>query len=136
MMHKATIRRGLTTALLLFLVATVAGGLIVIYHRFSPTASVFFPKCPFLLLTGQKCPGCGSQRAIHALLHANVVSAFTHNALLVVSLPYVALQIFARLHARCRPSPTLLPAIESPRVIRTIIILVLAFWIARNVFGF
>ena len=90
-MPHPTRRRLLIFSLPLLLIALVA--LAIVYYRVSPTSSVFFPKCAFLMLTGLKCPGCGSQRAVHALLHADLASAFAHNALLVLSLPYLALLI-------------------------------------------
>ena len=46
--------------------------LALIYYKFNPSDIAIFPKCPFLLLTGLKCPGCGSQRAIHSLLHFSI----------------------------------------------------------------
>ena len=45
----------------------------------------------FLTLTGWECPGCGSQRAIHALLHGQLGQAWHYNALLLFELPLVAL---------------------------------------------
>lgn len=48
--------------------------------------------CPFHFLTGLLCPGCGSQRAIHDLLHLRVGEAFGHNALLVLSIPLLLAQ--------------------------------------------
>lgn len=51
-----------------------------------------FLGCPFRLLTGLLCPGCGSQRAVHDLLHFRVWEAFEHNALLVLSIPLLGLQ--------------------------------------------
>ena len=110
--------------------------LAIIYYRVSPTTSVFFPKCAFLMLTGLKCPGCGSQRAVHALLHADLASAFVHNALLVLSLPYLALLIGARLYVHLHPASSLRSTLESPLAIRTYFVIAIAFWIARNVFGF
>ena len=35
------------------------------------------------------CPGCGSQRAIHQLLHFNIIDAFRLNPLMVLSLPII-----------------------------------------------
>ena len=110
--------------------------LAVVYYRVSPTSSIFFPKCAFLLLTGLKCPGCGSQRAVHALLHADLASAFAHNALLVLSLPYLALLIGARLYVHLHPASSLRATLESPLTIRTYFVITIAFWITRNVFGF
>ena len=133
-MSHPTRRRLLIFSLPLLLIALIA--LIIIYYRVSPTSSVFFPKCAFLLLTGLKCPGCGSQRAVHALLHADLASAFAHNALLVLSLPYLALLIGARLYVHLHPASSLRSTLESPLAIRTYFVITIAFWIARNVFGF
>ena len=130
-MPHPTRRRLLILSLPLLLIA-----LTIIYYRVSPTTSVFFPKCAFLLLTGLKCPGCGSQRAVHALLHADLASAFAHNALLVLSLPYLALLIGARLYVYLHPASSLRATLESPLAIRTYFVITIAFWIARNVFGF
>ncbi len=60
-----------------------------VYFTFDPSHSAWFPKCPFLVLTGYKCPGCGSQRAVHALLTGNLATAWHYNALLVVALPFI-----------------------------------------------
>ncbi|MCG2781895.1 MAG: DUF2752 domain-containing protein [Weeksellaceae bacterium] len=61
----------------------------LIYFSYNPENSQFFPKCPVKFITGLSCPGCGSQRAVHELLHFNFKKAFEHNALLVVSIPYL-----------------------------------------------
>ena len=41
--------------------ALAAGGTValLVLGLFDPSVSAFFPKCPFLLLTGLQCPGCG-----------------------------------------------------------------------------
>nr|WP_242610765.1 DUF2752 domain-containing protein [Aquimarina brevivitae] len=61
------------------------------YYSFDPeqSSSGFFPSCPFHYLTGLHCPGCGSQRAIHDLLHGRFGEAFSHNALLLVLIIYI-----------------------------------------------
>ena len=51
-----------------------------------------FPGCPFRSLTGLLCPGCGSQRAVHDILHLRMGQAFKHNALLVSSVPILIIQ--------------------------------------------
>ncbi len=51
-----------------------------------------FPMCPFRWLTGWECPGCGSQRAMHDLMHGRVAEAFGHNAMLVISIPLLIAQ--------------------------------------------
>ncbi len=45
-----------------------------------PTASgTHLPACPFYLMTGLWCPGCGLTRATHALLRGDVAAAFGFN---------------------------------------------------------
>lgn len=41
------------------------------------------------MLTGFECPGCGSQRAIHHLLHFDLRGAAAENILLVIAIPYL-----------------------------------------------
>jgi hypothetical protein len=43
--------------------------------------------CPFRATTGLDCPGCGTLRAIHALLGGDLGRAVDHNLLTVVLLP-------------------------------------------------
>lgn len=54
---------------------------------FDPNQYHFYPTCIFHQATGLLCPGCGSLRAIHQLLHGHLVTAFRFNPLLVVSMP-------------------------------------------------
>lgn len=65
----------------------LAGG--VLYFLFNPVQYTFFPECPFHAFTGWYCPGCGSQRALHALLHGRLIEAAGFNLLTVMLLPFV-----------------------------------------------
>ena len=71
-------------------VAALFGGLAVVYP-FSPTEYSFYPRCPIYLTTHWLCPGCGSTRALHALLHLDVQSALHYNALFTLLSPFVCL---------------------------------------------
>jgi hypothetical protein len=82
---------------LIFVVSIV---LIILYGSLNPENHMWFPKCPFLWLTGFECPGCGSQRAVHHLLNLNIVDAIRANALLVFAIPYVLLLIFVDVRRR------------------------------------
>jgi len=68
------------------LLALFAGGAIVILFFFNPSQHSFYPICYFHSVTGLLCPGCGSLRALHQLLHGNVLEAARLNALLLFCL--------------------------------------------------
>ena len=66
------------------LAAILAASAYVLY-TFDPSISRFYPPCAFRALTGLQCPGCGSTRALHQLLHGNVAVAFRMNPMLFVA---------------------------------------------------
>lgn len=76
------------------LLILLAGGLVLfcgaILFCFDPTQYHFYPTCIFHQVTGLLCPGCGSLRALHQLLHGHPVVAFQFNPLLVAALPLLA----------------------------------------------
>jgi hypothetical protein len=49
-----------------------------------------WPLCAFHALTGLHCPGCGTTRAVVALLHGDVLAALRFNAFTVPLLPVLA----------------------------------------------
>jgi hypothetical protein len=71
----------------LILISTTVLALALLYFFVDARKGNFFPRCPFHFLTGLYCPGCGSQRAISALLHGEVLAAINFNVLMVLSLP-------------------------------------------------
>lgn len=113
-------------------VAAIVVGVIV-YSCFDPSSARFFPRCPFLMLTGYKCPGCGTQRAIHALLHGNFLEALRFNAMMVASVPLLALYGYAEIVRKSKPR--FYNKVNSTPIILTIFVLVVLWWILRNVFG-
>ena len=76
----------------LLMIAVLAG--IYIYAHFDPVEYGFFPKCPVYVLTGYKCPGCGSQRAFHSLFQGNFREAFRYNPFMFFLVPYILSGIF------------------------------------------
>ena len=91
------------------LVATLAALAVgvVMLAVFDPARSGFFPPCPVRYLTGWYCPGCGSLRAIHQLLHGELRAAWALNPLTVVLLPFLTygLASFALFEIRGRGLP-------------------------------
>lgn len=55
-----------------------------------PHAEGSWGVCPFLLLTGQPCPGCGGLRAVNDLTRLDVVGALSSNAFVVLMMGAVA----------------------------------------------
>ena len=93
--------------LTLWLGALAALGLLALFF-FDPSRYHFYPVCVFHQTTGLLCPGCGSLRALHQLLHGHIQAALRYNALLVISIP-VALGIVAASAIRkfkAQPNPT------------------------------
>lgn len=113
------------------LAACVAAVGAVVYFEVDPARSRLFPKCPFYVLTGLKCPGCGSQRALHCLLHMDVIGAMRHNFMLVASLPLLALLAIGELLRKRRPA--FYAALNNARLALTAFVVVALWWIGRNV---
>lgn len=97
--------------------ALVAGAvaLLVFYATVDPSTSRYVPRCLFHALTGLECPGCGSQRALHALLMGDFRGAWHYNALVVAGIIPVMLYLYAELtrlrHPRLYASLNSMPAI-------------------------
>lgn len=68
--------------------AAVFAALFALTATVSPEQSGHYPACPFRAITGFACPGCGSLRTLHDLAHGHFITALTHNAMLVMMLPF------------------------------------------------
>ncbi|MCM1109265.1 MAG: DUF2752 domain-containing protein [Clostridium sp.] len=86
-----------------------------------------------MVITGLQCPGCGSQRAVHSLLHADLRAAWGYNALLVAFLPFVLLLCVAEWQ-RMR-WPLLYNGLHRPVVIRACFLIVCLWAVGRNLMG-
>ena len=68
-------------------IASGAAAALAILYFFDPSTSAIFPPCPTNALTSLYCPGCGTLRAMHALLHGDVKEALSQNILAVIFIP-------------------------------------------------
>lgn len=66
-----------------------AGLLAAVLALHPPVEGSFFPPCPVHVLTGLHCPGCGSTRALGAVVDGEFTRAFRHNALAITFLASV-----------------------------------------------
>ena len=98
---------------------------------FEPGKTGFFPACPFRLLTGFTCPGCGTTRALHQILHGDFAAAFVLNPVLVLAIPFLVFALLRYSVIVMRggvPRPNALPA----PFIYVIFVVIVSFWIFRN----
>lgn len=82
------------------------------------------PACLFRRLTGYDCPGCGTQRALYALLHGDAAAAWEHNAALFFALPAAGAYICARGRLR--------DVLQHPAALCGVGAAIAAWWIIRN----
>lgn len=107
---------------------TVAG-LAWYYYTHDPSEGAG-AKCTFKLLSGYDCPGCGSQRALHAMLHGEIAQAWHFNPMVFFAVPLAAYYFIVE--AGRRRWPRLHAASVKPVIIIAIFIAIVAYWIGRN----
>lgn len=88
------------------------------------------PKCLFHTITGMKCPGCGSQRAVHALLNGDIRAAWDYNALIVAGVIPAALYIYAEITRVRRPK--LYATLNSLPAVIIVAVVIVAWGVGRN----
>jgi hypothetical protein len=87
--------------------------------------------CPFRALTGLACPGCGTTRMLHHLLHGELATAFSYNPLTFLLLPVALWLVFGWLRTAFggpRPALPRVPAAWGWVAVAG----VGAYWVARN----
>lgn len=115
--------------LITFSVLALVGALFI-YFFFDPTATPGMPKCLFHQLSGLECPGCGSQRMIHALLNGDIAAAWHFNPFLFFAFPWVILLIFLELFPHRYHK--LREVVYSAPAIITILGLIILWTVLRN----
>jgi uncharacterized protein DUF2752 len=106
----------------------VPTGLLLFF--FDPDRYGFYPRCMFHSMTGLLCPGCGSLRAMHQLLHGHIAAALHLNALFVLSLPALGWLSCDWLWRRLRGRPT--KGLAGSGWLWAALVLTVVFAIARN----
>ncbi|WP_417428657.1 DUF2752 domain-containing protein [Halpernia sp.] len=98
----------------------------------NPLSNSFLIKCPFKTVTGLDCPGCGSQRAIHEILHGNFKQAFSYNPLFIIAIPYVFTGILFEWFSLKYKFPRTRKILFGANAIYVIGIIIILFFIFRN----
>lgn len=105
----------------------------LLYFYFDPSLNNFFPPCPFYFATSLYCPGCGSQRAFHALLHGDLFKASGHNLLFVLFLPVVSFSAAVLVNNLFNTRKLAQHIFHSVLFVKIVLVIVLSFWILRNI---
>ena len=90
-----------------------------VVYVLKPGESGWLPPCPFHYLTGLYCPGCGTLRGLHALMHGSFAGAWRCNPLMVLCLPLLVYAVASQVSVAVRG-----------RSIRELSIPPLASWLA------
>ena len=114
-------------------VAIIIIAAIVIYMFANPATGRYFPKCIILSITGYKCPGCGSQRFIHAILNGDIAQAAHYNAFLLGAVPMIILYLIND-YTKWLPK-WVDNVLKHPATIAILIVAMLAWWVLRNVYN-
>jgi hypothetical protein len=103
----------------------------VILYAVPPAENHLYPQCIFHLLTGLHCPGCGTTRCLHALLHGDLAQAAAYNILILIALALFGVWGLRRGSAVVTGRP-----LRSWRLptwsMRLLLYALLAFWVLRN----
>lgn len=106
---------------------------LIVFYVFDPQEQDIFPKCAFKTVTGYECPGCGSQRAIHDMLHLQLKQAFSHNALMFLLVPYIVLGVFMEFFGGKTRFPKIEKIFFGKWAAVAVLLIILIFWVGRNV---
>jgi len=113
------------------LIGAAGASAAAVVHLRDPHDAGSYGYCPFLVLTGHPCPGCGGLRAVNDLTHGDVVGAVSSNVLVVALLGVVGtlwlIWTIRRLRGEDRPMIRM-----SERSGVLLLAVVVAFGVVRN----
>ena len=114
------------------LLAGAVLGTSVLLHLRDPHQSGSWGYCPWLLLTGTYCPGCGGLRAVNDLTNGDVAAAASSNLLFVVSIPFLVLAWARTMADRWRGVVRPISARRHVVLACSFAAVAVAFWVLRN----
>jgi lipoprotein signal peptidase len=104
----------------------------IVLFRYNPASSELYPPSPFRVLTGLYCPGCGTLRALHQLLHGQLITAFGLNPLMLISLPFL-IGSYLNYGVEAIKGKSSWQIFIPAKLIWFILQLIIAYWVVRNI---
>ncbi len=98
-------------------------------HAVDPNSPGHYPVCPFRSVTGLYCPGCGTLRALHAVVAGQPGTALHDNVLTIAALPLLAWLWWRWARGRLTGVP---PRPVPAAAIWVLLALVVGFGVVRN----
>jgi hypothetical protein len=113
----------------------LAGGVLlasVALHLRDPHEGGSWGFCPWLVMTGTYCPGCGGLRAVNDLTRGDLAAAASSNLVFVASIP-VLVALWARSTVQTwRGRTSRLPQWWVVAASSAALVAIAVFWVARN----
>jgi len=97
-------------------------------------AERFYPRCVWNAATGLYCPGCGTLRACKALGSFNVKEAFLYNPFLFLVIAPLAVYMSVIFLIRTVTGKWYPSILSSYKAALPAAVIIIAIWIARNLF--
>lgn len=108
-------------------------GMLFAYY-YIDTSKVAFPlHCVWNDLTGTDCPSCGTQRALHSLMHCRIKEALSYNIFFVISVPYALLAVISTWYNYHGLFDRVKTYIFRSYILKLYVILFFSWWIVRNI---
>ena len=114
------------------LLAGAVLGASVVLHLRDPHQAGSYAFCPWLVLTGTYCPGCGGLRAVNDLTNGDVAAAASSNLLFVALIPLLALGWLRWFTDRWRGVNRSLTTRSALTATAVVLAVALVFWVVRN----
>jgi len=115
----------------IIIVIVLLGGL-SLYFFWSPSEYDIFPKCPFYTVTGLHCPGCGIQRGVHDIVNGHIINGIRHNYLILLVTFVLGYKLVLFILEK-KTQKTYKNLLHKPITTHIILVLVILFWLLRNI---
>ncbi|RPD94476.1 DUF2752 domain-containing protein [Aureibaculum marinum] len=110
----------------------LSGVIALFYFIVFPNEIGFILRCPLYDTTGVYCPGCGSQRAIHNLVHGNFLAALKQNIMLILGV-LALLYHYGIVLSNSIFKTNFKSILNNKKVLLIALAILLLFWILRNI---